>query len=329
PIAEFGAVRQLLGDSQSRCLALALHWRRLGWLKDSGAQAVLESSIAKLTMSEDCLRVSDQAVQVHGGYGYIREYPVEQAYRDVKLYTLGGGTSEIQQRIILDIVMKDYQEGRFPARVPTGEPFLTALAGAEQLARIAELRVSGRGSSVSLIQGSLRHGQPEIGWAIAMDELAAQDRLESFPSGPASGPVPPRVRIRAAACACGFAARLLERGLLQAVELRQAHPGQELQELLFPLARMRAEIDTARLLTWRAAQAADLGLPETAALAAAARLRAADAATQALLRVSDLCGAEPALARLFHTVASLRIAGGADATLREELASFAITQAQC
>ncbi|MBI2944382.1 MAG: acyl-CoA dehydrogenase family protein [Candidatus Wallbacteria bacterium] len=329
PVAEFGAVRQLLGDMQARCFAAALHWRRLGWLKDAGVPAVTESSIAKLVISEDCLRVADSAVQIHGGYGYIREYPVEQFYRDVKLYTLGGGTSEIQQRILAETLLKEHRDGRHPERLSTRDPLLRALAGDAAVDRIQEMRALGRATAASVLEASLRHDQPELAWAVALDELAAQDRLESLPCGPAQGPVPPRVHIRAAACACGLAAAALERGLDLALSLRTDHPDHELQEQIFPLARARAELDTARLLVWRAALSTDAAGRETAPLAAAARLRASAAATQALLAVSDLTGDVPWATSLFRSVAELRRAGGTDSELREALAGFAIAQAQC
>jgi alkylation response protein AidB-like acyl-CoA dehydrogenase len=69
-------------------------------MKDAGQKTTLESSMAKLMASEVAVRVCDEAVQLHGGYGFIKDYPVEKFYRDVKLCTIGEGTSEIQRLII-------------------------------------------------------------------------------------------------------------------------------------------------------------------------------------------------------------------------------------
>jgi alkylation response protein AidB-like acyl-CoA dehydrogenase len=73
---------------------------RAAVMKDGGQKTTLESSMAKLMASEVAVRVCDEAVQLHGGYGFIKDYPVEKFYRDVKLCTIGEGTSEIQRLII-------------------------------------------------------------------------------------------------------------------------------------------------------------------------------------------------------------------------------------
>jgi alkylation response protein AidB-like acyl-CoA dehydrogenase len=73
---------------------------RAAVMKDAGQKTTLESSMAKLMASEVAVRVCDEAVQLHGGYGFIKDYPVEKFYRDVKLCTIGEGTSEIQRLII-------------------------------------------------------------------------------------------------------------------------------------------------------------------------------------------------------------------------------------
>ena len=66
---------------------------------------MIEASVAKLFVAESGLKLSDHAVQIHGGYGYMREYPVERGYRDAKLGTIGGGTSEIQRMIISRLML--------------------------------------------------------------------------------------------------------------------------------------------------------------------------------------------------------------------------------
>jgi alkylation response protein AidB-like acyl-CoA dehydrogenase len=73
---------------------------RAAVMKDAGQKTTLESSMAKLMASEVAVKVCDEAVQLHGGYGFIKDYPVEKFYRDVKLCTIGEGTSEIQRLII-------------------------------------------------------------------------------------------------------------------------------------------------------------------------------------------------------------------------------------
>jgi alkylation response protein AidB-like acyl-CoA dehydrogenase len=74
--------------------------QRAAWMKDSGQNVNKESAMAKLFASETAVRVADEAVQVHGGYGFLKDYPVEKFYRDVKLCTIGEGTSEIQRLVI-------------------------------------------------------------------------------------------------------------------------------------------------------------------------------------------------------------------------------------
>ena len=74
--------------------------QRAAYLKDTGQDVTMASAMAKLYASEMAVRVTNRAVQVHGGYGYIKEYPVERAYRDAKITTIGEGTSEIQRLVI-------------------------------------------------------------------------------------------------------------------------------------------------------------------------------------------------------------------------------------
>ena len=79
---------------------------RAAWLKDQGRRVTRESAMAKLFASEMAVRVCDEALQVHGGYGFIKDYPVEKFYRDVKLCTIGEGTSEIQRLVIARQLLK-------------------------------------------------------------------------------------------------------------------------------------------------------------------------------------------------------------------------------
>jgi alkylation response protein AidB-like acyl-CoA dehydrogenase len=73
---------------------------RAAFKKDQGLRVTRESAMAKLFASEVAVRAADQALQIHGGYGFIKDYPVEKFYRDVKLCTIGEGTSEIQRLVI-------------------------------------------------------------------------------------------------------------------------------------------------------------------------------------------------------------------------------------
>jgi alkylation response protein AidB-like acyl-CoA dehydrogenase len=79
---------------------------RAGALKDQGNRVTKESAMAKLFASEIAVDVCNEAVQIHGGYGFIKDYPVEKFYRDVKLCTIGEGTSEIQRMVIARQLLK-------------------------------------------------------------------------------------------------------------------------------------------------------------------------------------------------------------------------------
>jgi len=100
PIAQFQATRFKLADMATEIEAARLLTERAATLKDAGAKTTIESSQAKLYASEVAVRVAEQAVQILGGYGYIKDYPVEKFWRDAKLCTIGEGTSEIQRLVI-------------------------------------------------------------------------------------------------------------------------------------------------------------------------------------------------------------------------------------
>jgi alkylation response protein AidB-like acyl-CoA dehydrogenase len=99
-IAEFQAIQFMLADMATEIDAAALLINRAAWLKDQGAKVTRESSMAKLYASEVGVRCADRALQIFGGYGYVKDYPVEKFYRDSKLCTIGEGTSEIQRLVI-------------------------------------------------------------------------------------------------------------------------------------------------------------------------------------------------------------------------------------
>jgi alkylation response protein AidB-like acyl-CoA dehydrogenase len=107
PIAEFEAIQFKLADMATEIEAARLLTYQAAWLADqalvSGGQQIRftrESSMAKLYAGEVAVRVANEAVQIHGGYGFIKDYPAEKYYRDVKLCTIGEGTSEIQRLVI-------------------------------------------------------------------------------------------------------------------------------------------------------------------------------------------------------------------------------------
>jgi alkylation response protein AidB-like acyl-CoA dehydrogenase len=100
PIGEFQAIQFKLADMATELEAAKLLTFRAASMKDEGKTTTMESSMAKLYASEVSVRVANDAVQIFGGYGYIKDFPVEKFYRDVKLCTIGEGTSEIQRAVI-------------------------------------------------------------------------------------------------------------------------------------------------------------------------------------------------------------------------------------
>jgi butyryl-CoA dehydrogenase len=108
PISDFQAIQFMLADMSTEIEAARLLVRRAGWKHDSGARFSMESSIAKLFASEMATRVTHKAVQIHGGYGYSQEYPVERAYRDARITEIYEGTSEIQRLVIASWVLRSY-----------------------------------------------------------------------------------------------------------------------------------------------------------------------------------------------------------------------------
>jgi hypothetical protein len=100
PIADFQAIQWKLADNATRIEAARLLTYRAAFLRDTGARTTRESSIAKLYASEIAVKAADDSVQIHGGYGFVKDYPAEKYFRDVKLLTIGEGTSEIQRLVI-------------------------------------------------------------------------------------------------------------------------------------------------------------------------------------------------------------------------------------
>lgn len=100
PISEFQAIQFMLSEMATRIEAAALLVHRAAWMKDRGMRCTKESAMAKLYASESGVYVADRALQVFGGYGYVKDFPAEKFYRDIKLCTIGEGTSEIQRLVI-------------------------------------------------------------------------------------------------------------------------------------------------------------------------------------------------------------------------------------
>jgi alkylation response protein AidB-like acyl-CoA dehydrogenase len=100
PIAAFQAVGFMIADMATEIDAARLLVYRAAWLKDQGRPYSTEAAMAKLFASEVSQRVTNAAVQVHGGYGYVTEYKVERYLRDAKLTEIGEGTSQIQRMVI-------------------------------------------------------------------------------------------------------------------------------------------------------------------------------------------------------------------------------------
>jgi alkylation response protein AidB-like acyl-CoA dehydrogenase len=105
-IAEFQGIQWKLADMATELDAARLLTQRAAVLKDGNRKVTRESSMAKLFASEVAVKICNEAVQLFGGYGFIKDYPVEKFYRDVKLCTIGEGTSEIQRMVIAREILK-------------------------------------------------------------------------------------------------------------------------------------------------------------------------------------------------------------------------------
>jgi alkylation response protein AidB-like acyl-CoA dehydrogenase len=106
-IGDFQAIQWKLADMATEIDAARLLTMRAASMKDAGMKTTQESSMAKLFASEVAVRCANEGVQIHGGYGFIKDYPAEKFYRDVKLCTIGEGTSEIQRLVIARQLLKE------------------------------------------------------------------------------------------------------------------------------------------------------------------------------------------------------------------------------
>ncbi len=107
PIASFQGISFKLADMATKISAAELLTRQAGDLKNRNQKVIKQSAMAKYYASEVCVEVANDAVQIFGGYGYIKDFPVEKFYRDSKLCTIGEGTSEIQKLVISREVLRD------------------------------------------------------------------------------------------------------------------------------------------------------------------------------------------------------------------------------
>jgi len=107
PICENQAIQFMLAEMKTKIDAASLLTYRAAWLKDRGSKTTVESSMAKLYASEIGVEVADKALQIFGGYGYVKDFPAEKYYRDMKLCTIGEGTSEIQRLVIARELLRD------------------------------------------------------------------------------------------------------------------------------------------------------------------------------------------------------------------------------
>ncbi|HEY5330691.1 MAG TPA: acyl-CoA dehydrogenase [Acidobacteriaceae bacterium] len=105
-ISEFQAIQFKLADMATQLDAAWLLTMRAAQIKDKGQKVTMEAAMAKLYASEAACKICDEGVQIHGGYGFIKDYPAEKFYRDVKLCTIGEGTSEIQRIVISRELLK-------------------------------------------------------------------------------------------------------------------------------------------------------------------------------------------------------------------------------
>ncbi len=106
PISEFQAIQFKLADMATQIEAARLLTMQAALMKDAGKKLTKQSAMAKLYASEVAVRVAEESIQIHGGYGYTKDYPAEKYWRDAKLCTIGEGTSEIQRIVIAKQLLK-------------------------------------------------------------------------------------------------------------------------------------------------------------------------------------------------------------------------------
>jgi alkylation response protein AidB-like acyl-CoA dehydrogenase len=108
PVAEFQSIRHKLAQMATQIEAAKQLTYATAWRFQNGEYAVREATMAKLFATQAACEIADQCIQIHGGYGYMQEYGIERAYRDMRLYRIGGGTDEI----MLDVIGRSMTPGR-------------------------------------------------------------------------------------------------------------------------------------------------------------------------------------------------------------------------
>jgi butyryl-CoA dehydrogenase len=107
PLADIQAIQFMIADMAMEVQASRLLTYHAAWLKDQGARYTKQASMAKLHASEAATAAAHMAVQIHGGYGYLRDFPVERLYRDARITEIYEGTSEIQRVVISSMTLKE------------------------------------------------------------------------------------------------------------------------------------------------------------------------------------------------------------------------------
>jgi alkylation response protein AidB-like acyl-CoA dehydrogenase len=107
PLAEMQAIQFMLANMEVRIQAARMMALKAAWMKDQGLAYTREAAMAKLVASEMVQKVTHDAIQIHGGYGYMKEYPVERYARDARITEIYEGTSEIQRLVIARALLRD------------------------------------------------------------------------------------------------------------------------------------------------------------------------------------------------------------------------------
>jgi alkylation response protein AidB-like acyl-CoA dehydrogenase len=115
PLASIQAIQFKLSEMERRIHTSSLLIQRAAWLRDTGQSFGRASAMAKLHATEAATWVTHQAIQIHGGYGYVKEYAVERYYRDARIMEIYEGTSEIQRLVIARSLFKEASRSRRPA----------------------------------------------------------------------------------------------------------------------------------------------------------------------------------------------------------------------
>ena len=122
PISDFQGIQWMLADCKTELDAARALTLRAAWLKEEGASFSKEAAMAKLYASEACGRIVDRCLQVHGGYGYVKDFPIERHYRDARVTRIYEGTSEIQKLVIAGQVLESAShEGQSPHQAREGQ----------------------------------------------------------------------------------------------------------------------------------------------------------------------------------------------------------------